>query len=363
MLLKILVTLFMSCGVGMASAASDEGYKPNLGKLFSVSDLPALVSLMEREGVIIPVPGPEKNTDVGFNQTKLGPLHCTILEAANDKEVYELGSGCGYFTAKLLAAGAKFVTAVDLSKGAIEKAREVITGYGSALKKNFDEGNHYRLMCGDVTTILKKLNQLKLNLGDKMPSPAVMTMVNLLHYLTPTTSRNALQKAREASGPLTQLYILANAPSGDDNAVNAYLTAQTSKKSFPGYLMRSRTDTLLCDPKSGKVLGKFSSVYTDSQHLGEDISPIKLERTDAEPKILATNNNDTTKLECYLKQSFFFWDMQTAHQLLEDTGWEILEAYYVTYNGSKLTKYDENEAKAKCLNLAIIAKPASLLGK
>ena len=236
------------------------GFKPDLQRLFPDSRWRALQELMSNEDVCIPVPGPQKNTDVGFNQTKLSPLHCKVLEAAKGRNVYEFGSGCGYFSAKLLSAGAHFVNAVDLSKDAIEKAPQIIDRYEKAFSESYK--NKYRLTCGDVNDVLQKFIQTLAMIGDIMQSPDVMTMINLLHFLTPKAAKEALVKARGMATSSTQLYILVNVPWSTDVAVDTYLTAKKQASPFPGYLMLSRTDTLICKEGGGKVLGKLSTVYT-----------------------------------------------------------------------------------------------------
>ena len=364
MLLKLFILMCVSSSVVMGASAanptsegiSEDGFQPDLQKLFPASSLTDLQTLMNNEGVSIPVPGPQKNTDVGFNQTKLSALHCQVLEAAKGKNVYELGSGCGYFTAKLLVAGAKFVTAIDLSKDAIEqRTPQIIAQYEKALSKSFKD--QYRLTYGDVSDVLEKFIKMRTALGDKVPSPDVMTMINLLHYLTPNTAKEALAKARGMATPSTQLYILVNVPWSTDVAVDTYLTAKKRASPFPGYLMLSRTDTLICKEGEGKVLGKLSTVYTDSCHLSEDedISPTKLD-TDGKATP-AGKDGFYAKVTVSIKQAFFFWDMETARRLLGAAGWQITDAYYLDEKSNKVPEFDGRKTSKKPLSLAVIASP------
>ncbi|MBF0208188.1 MAG: class I SAM-dependent methyltransferase [Oligoflexia bacterium] len=382
---------------GQASPATTELQSNNLDiksifklisvykELFHVQEIQLLsiVEFFNQYPVSIPIAYGPRGERYGFDFTRISSIHETALRASMGKDILTLGEGRGLFLSKLLMAGARHVTAVDVLESNRSAMQETVLAHEQVVGRNF--ASKYDLIIGDAT-----------NLPGETKVDVICAM-NLLHYLTPGKAiallRNSIANHLVDGG---DFFATMDAPSGDSVVVDNYI-ASKSKARTPGYMM---TDSVTRQRYHAQRVqidgGDFSYTYGPSNYIDTVVSqnirstllPIKSDYSPAylwhgiyNPNTTYTNGNSgqphienvsfdsetggsdekgengILTIDAKVFRPYFNWDMSTARYMFERAGFVIVDMYYIPRDGQ--TRYDDiypEEAKTQPFKLCVHAR-------
>lgn len=358
--MKIQIFKFVAALSFVASGA----FGVNLSALFPDVDEDKMYAIIQNEMSVYQqesLPAIKTNAPlmaVGYDLPYLTLIHQEALQGAKDQIVVDCGAGNGFFSAKLLAAGASRVLPIEMMKEPANNISKTIQSYEKALGKSFKR--KYSVYEGDA------LSQLE-SLGKKF-KPTAFCFFNFFHYTAPLDALAILKKSHEIAAEGAMIYGFANAIDGVDVIVQAYNEGRSKKSLFAGYMMFDQLeDYEAYDPVSGKIhktLRERNFVDAHSIDANQSISPIhiwngfydssktyqvktksKIEPQYAECPELSQGRNFSVRRKKITK-SFFFIDMTSLKHLLNESGWELIEANY-----SHVTAPDQKIPDGDLVNL------------
>lgn len=300
----------------------------------------------------------------GYDLPALTMIHQEALAGAKNQIVVDCGAGNGFFSAKLLAAGAAHVLPIEMMKAPANNIPKTIQRYQEALGKKFEgECTVYQ---GDA---LKKLGDI-----GKTFKPTSFCFFNFFHYTSPSAALEILKKSHEIAAEGAILYAVANAIHSRDIILEAYTQGLFNNPFFAGYMMLDRLeDYELYDPNTDSVLNTVEEKDVVAAHPldpTQAIAPIYLWNGFYDPtkSYKVTKKNKTTpEYALYpelaqgtdyiirrkkVTKSYFFLDIASIKHLLDLSGWELIEANY--FDG------DDFEKKIPDFDLATTSRNTSV---
>lgn len=279
--------------------------------------------------------------EVGYDLPFLSLIHQEALQGAKDQIVVDCGAGNGFFSAKLLAAGASRVLPIEMMKEPANNISKTIQSYEKALGKSFKR--KYSVYEGDAMSQLESL-------GKKF-KPTAFCFFNFFHYTTPLDALAILKKSHEIAAEGAMLYGISNAMAGNAWTLKAYNEGRSKNSLFAGYMIFDRLEHYEAyNPVSGKIYNTLEeSQVVDAHSLDakQSISPIhnwngfydpsktyqvktksKMQPEYAEYPELSEGRNFSVRRK-KISKSFFHIDMDSLKHLMNESGWELIEANYL----------------------------------
>ncbi len=270
--------------------------------------------------------------EFGYSKPTLNDLHIKALETAVHKNALDIGTGHGYFIAKLLAAGTNHATGLEITN-AHDQIANVVRLAQDLLEEDFS--NKY-------STIHNSFLKHSFKGRKKFD---VISAFNVFHYFTPQEAKHGLSKVQKILAKNGRFFFIVNAPTNEGfKSFRAYKLKRESGALYPGYLTMLRQDLqeYYVDKKGQptKLKRKISTTFIDSEPLKDKAKSQPGMFLQGDPALLPhkwQTGEATGIFTANIKETFFLWDKKTAEDMFAKAGLKILDIYYIN---SSLTRKD-----------------------